>query len=216
MAIAATVEEPQAAKILAFPRSSAAPPIPVLELADPVASQPRILEVAETPAPPPALGGITIGQAAPDKKRVEETFGAKPASVARRLGAGLIDAIFVGAACAVSAAIFRQMTHERMPPPEAAAVLGAAAIVFWAAYQYLLLVYSGRTPGLWFAGLELVSLRGSRVTRERRRWRVFASYLSAVSLGLGYVWALMEPDKLAWHDRMTGTCVALKSMPEGK
>ncbi len=209
-AAASTEEPPVPAKILAFPRSSAAPPVPVYELADPVPSQPRILEVAETPAQPPALGGITINAPSEDGRRNEEHFGVTPASVPRRLAAALADAFVVGVACALAGAVFWQIVRVRPPVVQLAGICVVTAAGLWALYQYLLIVYSGRTPGLWLAGLELTCLNGSVVTRSRRRWRVLASFLSLASLGLGYVWALIEADRLAWHDRMTGTCMAVR------
>jgi len=36
---------------------------------------------------------------------------------------------------------------------------------------------------------------------------VLASFLSAVSLGLGYLWCLLDQDGLCWHDRITRTYV---------
>ena len=40
---------------------------------------------------------------------------------------------------------------------------------------------------------------------DARRWRVLASYLSAFSLGLGYLWSVLDEDGLCWHDRITHT-----------
>jgi len=209
-ALAAIQEPPVPAKILAFPRSSAAPPAPMLELADPVPSQPRILEVAETPAPPPALGGITM-EAAKDERRLEEKSTVRPAHWSRRLVAAGVDGLVVALSCALAAEIFWRIARVRLPAMQSAAIAMVAAIGLWAAYQYLLIVYSGSTPGLWLAQLEIACLNGARVTRSRRRWRVLASFLSAASLGLGYLWAAIEADSLGWHDRMTGTCVAMKT-----
>ncbi len=45
-------------------------------------------------------------------------------------------------------------------------------------------------------------------TRRLRRWRVLASYLSAVSLGMGYAWVFLDEDSLCWHDRITHTYLA--------
>jgi uncharacterized RDD family membrane protein YckC len=79
---------------------------------------------------------------------------------------------------------------------------------FWSAYQYLLLVYAGTTPGLRLARLELQRFDGDPVPRGLRRWRMLASLLSAVSLGLGYAWSLLDEDELCWHDRITRTYMA--------
>jgi hypothetical protein len=49
---------------------------------------------------------------------------------------------------------------------------------------------------------------GSPAKRSLRRWRVLASYLSAVSLGMGYAWLFLDEDGLCWHDRITRTYFA--------
>ena len=199
-----------AAKVLAFPRSSATPQARPQELADPVPSQPRILEAPEIPAQPPALGGILIGAAHDEGRRGGEDARVRPASVRRRLLALMVDGLTVVSAFALAAEIFWRITRIR-PPLAQLTVLGTVGpVVLWAVYQYLLVVYAGKTPGLWLASLEMVGLDGSAVTRSQRRWRVLASFLSLASLGLGYVWALMEADSFSWHDRMSGTCLVLK------
>jgi hypothetical protein len=91
---------------------------------------------------------------------------------------------------------------------------GGLLALFWAAYQYLLLVYSGSTPGLRLARLELTRFDGSRVGRRLRRWRVLASFLSAASLGMGYAWVFLDEDSLCWHDRITHTYLAPKKPRE--
>ena len=82
--------------------------------------------------------------------------------------------------------------------------------LFWSTYQYLLLVYSGTTPGLKLAKLELHRFDGSPVPLRIRRWRVLTSVLSGLSLGLGYAWCFLDEDRLCWHDRITRTYMAPK------
>jgi uncharacterized RDD family membrane protein YckC len=69
-------------------------------------------------------------------------------------------------------------------------------------------VYAATTPGLRLAGLQLARFDGTRANRRLRRWRVLASYLAAVSLGMGYVWVFLDEDALCWHDRITHTYLA--------
>src|SRR4029077_303925 len=91
--------------------------------------------------------------------------------------------------------------------------LGMAIILAglcWAGYQYMLLVYAATTPGLRLAKLQLSRFDGSPVPRRIRRWRVLASVLSGVSLGLGYAWCFLDEDELCWHDRITHTYIAPK------
>jgi hypothetical protein len=58
------------------------------------------------------------------------------------------------------------------------------------------------------AGLELARFDGTSTSRSLRRWRVLASWLSAVSAGMGYVWVFLDEDALCWHDRITHTYLA--------
>jgi len=207
-----TVEQapPQTAKIIEFPRSWTPAPAPLDQLAEPVITQPRILEAPELAPPPPALGGITIE--APQKPDLEKRPGIdiplQNAPFARRLLATFVDNVIIAAACALFGLVFWRLTAIRPPRIPMIAFFAGLAGLFWAAYQYLLVVYTGSTPGLRLAKLELTRFDGSRANRRLRRWRVLASFLSAASLGMGYAWVFLDEDSLCWHDRITNTYVA--------
>lgn len=200
-------------KILAFPRSSFTAPIVVDELAEPVFDRPRILEVPEFLPPPPALGGISIesSEEPEDDRRPGFELPLKPAPLARRILAGMTDALVVAAAFAAFAYIFFRITSIVPPLRQGMSVAAALLAVFWSAYQYLLLVHTGSTLGLRLAKLELSRFDGRPVPRKLRRWRVLASVLSGLSLALGYVWCFMDEDELCWHDRITHTYMAPKA-----
>jgi len=211
---AAQVSAPQvSAKIIEFPRFAWGPPAPPPDqLAEPVSEPPRILEVPEFEPPPPALGGITIEAVEPReaKKRLGVDIPLQSAPLGRRVVAGLVDGIILAAASALFGFIFWKTTALRPPVAQILGLAGGIPFVFWAAYQYLLVVYSASTPGLRLAGLELARFDGTATSRSLRRWRVLASYLSAVSLGMGYVWVFLDEDALCWHDRTTHTYLAPK------
>lgn len=199
------------AKIIEFPRFAwGPPPPPPDQLAEPVSDRPRILEVPECAPPPPALGGITIEPAeiVEAEKLPGIDFPLQSAPLGLRLLASLIDGVIIAAAAALFAFIFWKVTAVR---PSQVQILGLAAGVlclFWAAYQYLLIVYAANTPGLRISGLVLTRFDGTSTTRSLRRWRVLASCLSAVSLGMGYAWVFLDEDALCWHDRITHTHLA--------
>jgi len=88
-----------------------------------------------------------------------------------------------------------------------AGALGVVTVLLWAAYEFLFVVYTGSTPGLRAARLRLVGFDGSPLNRRLRRWRVLASFLSALSAGLGYFWCILDQNGLCWHDRITRTHV---------
>lgn len=203
---------PATAKILEFPRSWTPPPAPLDELAEPVfdRDRPRILEAPELVPPPPALGGITIEPAQQPEleKRPGIDIPLQSAPLGRRVLSAFVDGVIIAAACALFGFIFWKMTAFRPPRLQIAAFLAGLAIAFWAAYQYLLVVYAGTTPGLFASRLELARFDGSSAGRRLRRWRVLASFLSAASLGMGYVWVFLDEDSLCWHDRITHTYLA--------
>lgn len=207
------IPAPATAKIIEFPCSWMPPPAPLDELAEPVVDRPRILEAPEVILPPPALGGITIEPAhQPElEKRPGIDIPLQSASLSRRILSTAIDGVIVATACALFAYIFWKITA--IQPPRFQILSSAAGLIalFWFAYQYLLVVYSGSTPGLRLAKLELSRFNGTPASRGLRRWRVLASFLSAVSLGMGYAWVFLDEDALCWHDRITHTYLAPKT-----
>jgi uncharacterized RDD family membrane protein YckC len=200
------------AKIIEFPGSLAAPPRPLDELAEPVLERPRILEVPELAPPPPALGGILIEpmERPANERRPGFELPLQPAAMWRRVLATGIDAFLVLSSFALFAYVFFKITAISPPLQQAVEMSVILAGILWAAYQYLLLVYAGTTPGLRLVKLELSRFDGTPVPRRIRRWRVLASVLSGVPLGLGYAWCFFDEDELCWHDRITRTYMAPK------
>lgn len=196
------------AKIIEFPRSAAVPK-PLEELAEPVLDRPRILEAPEPTPPPPALGGIMI-EPAPEPIRDRRPGFEIPlqgAPMNRRLAAGSIDAAIV---LSVFSGLGYGFSRVTALPALGQAVLASVLCIWlsWSLYQYLMLVYTGSTPGLKLTKLRLRRFDDSPVPRRLRRWRVLASILSGASLGLGYAWCLLDEDQLCWHDRITHTYMA--------
>jgi uncharacterized RDD family membrane protein YckC len=209
-----TPEVSTGGKILEFPRFAWAPPaLPPDQLAEPVMDRPRILEVPEILLPAPALGGITIEPLPTQEleKRPGIDVPLQSAPMSRRLLANLIDAAIVFSASALFGLIFWKIAAFRPPLFHVVGMSAAIPCLLWAAYQYLLIVYGGSTPGLRLAKLELAGFDGSPTTRVLRRWRVLASYLSAASLGMGYAWVFLDEDMLCWHDRITHTYLSPKN-----
>ncbi len=206
-----------AGKVLEFPRSAAIPVFHTNDLADPVfdCDRPRIVEAPEILPPPPALGGMLMEPAerelADNKDGAESPFAS--ASIARRALSALVDGAILAVALTGFAAIFFRLNPVREPLPVLAAALGVTATALWAAYEFLFIVYTGSTPGLRAARVQLARFDGSPLSRRLRRWRVLASLLSALSVGLGYLWCFLDQDGLCWHDRITRTHVRCAAQP---
>ena len=197
------------AKIIEFPRSQGSQNL-FDELAEPVFDRPRILEAPELVPPAPALGGILLEAAveSPDERRPGFEVPLQPAPMIRRVLAVTTDAVLVVAAFAAFAYIFLKVSPTIPPLTQTAGISAVLMGLFWLGYQYLLLVHAGSTPGLKLAKLELSRFDGAPVPRNIRRWRVLASVLSGVSVGLGYAWCFLDEDQLCWHDRITRTYMA--------
>ena len=202
--------EERSGKLLEFPRASTPLSTPRDELAEPVFDQPRILEVPEVLPPPPALGGILIEptEEAASERRPGFELPLQAAPMSRRVLASAVDGLLVIVALGLFASIFFWITSHLPPPRQIVFISVALTAVFWAGYQYLLLVYAGTAPGLKLARLRLSRFDGRPVSQSLRRWRVLASVLAGLSLALGYAWCFFDEDQLCWHDRITQTYMA--------
>jgi len=195
--------------LIEFPRYSA-PPMDWDELAEPVIERPRILDVPELAPPQPALGGILLERAAEPEVKIDRAAQLRPASIQRRLLAAAIDAVFVLLTTSLGAWVFLQLTHEVPPRPQLLIASVLIAAIFWLGYQYLLLVVAGATLGQSLCKLELVVFDGSVTKMAQRRWRWLSSLLSAAAVMLGYAWALLDENRLCWHDRISRTYLRRK------
>jgi uncharacterized RDD family membrane protein YckC len=197
------------ARVLEFPRPGMLP-FNRDELAEPVIDRPRIIEAPELLLPPPALGGMLIEPVREPEPTREPgvDMPLQTSSLARRASAGAIDALLVAAAAAVFGYMFLRF-NPSLPQLRITAELAAAlSVTLWFAYQSAFLIFCGTTLGLRATRLKVSRFDGGPVSRNLRRWRVVASALSFVSLGLGYAWIYLDEDQLSWHDRITKTHLA--------
>ena len=145
---------------------------------------------------------------------VQDESGARPsAGVLRRFGAMLYDSLLVIALMMLLTAAFLPLTR------------GEA--IMWSRYPLLALAYNAARVLLVFAffgwfwtrrgqTLGMAAWR-MRVEREDGRllgWsdalkRFAGAAVSLLALGLGYFWIWIDRDKLAWHDRWSGTRVVV-------
>jgi uncharacterized RDD family membrane protein YckC len=203
------VEQPQpvptdASNVIEFPRPLVPPPPRPDELAEPLLDMPRILDAPETVSKQVPLGGIILqGEEAATPSDLELPLPVAPLSQ-RLLAAGL-DGVLVAAATVMFALIANKIA-VLLPSARVVLELGVALpAILWAVFEYVFLVYTGSTPGMRVTGLRLSDFDGSVPDRKTRRWRALAMALSAVSLGLGFLWCLLDEDTLCWHDRITRT-----------
>ena len=193
-------------KIIEFPKPVPAPlpilDVPVLdELAEPIVEGPRILDAPETLPQIAPLAGITLD---PPEPAAALELPLQVATVASRFAAVALDGCFILMAAALFSTIVFKTTSGMSARTIVEIAVGVSAVL-WSVYEYVLITYSGSTPGMEMAQMRLSCFDGESPGKRRRRGRALAMILSAVSFGLGFLWCLFDEDTLCWHDRITRT-----------
>ncbi|HLT91687.1 MAG TPA: RDD family protein [Woeseiaceae bacterium] len=125
------------------------------------------------------------------------------ASLGRRLGAILYDGLLLFALLCAGTVPFVLLSGGEVEPGTLVHQLTLLAISwgffagFWSRY--------GRTLGLQSWRLRIETFDGHRPSLLRSTVRFFAAILSWLPAGLGFWWQLWDPERLAWHDRLSGT-----------
>jgi len=131
----------------------------------------------------------------------------RPAPMHQRLVAGLVDVGIVFVATVAFALTFAEAADGLPHSNMTMVCMLAAGGILWLVFQYIFLVFRRATPGMNFAGLELCTFDRRDTTMFERQSRAAASALSGFSMGLGYLWALVDEDRVGWHDRISKTHV---------
>ena len=91
---------------------------------------------------------------------------------------------------------------------------GAAEILLWVWFFWnltYLVGASGQSWGRKLAGLKVVNAEGEAIGFWRALGRnLFAIYISAPLLYLGFLWVIWDTNKQAWHDKVFRTFVMRK------
>ncbi|MCB1868120.1 MAG: RDD family protein [Gammaproteobacteria bacterium] len=64
---------------------------------------------------------------------------------------------------------------------------------------------AGQTLGMRTWRIRIIDCQGGNVSWRSAVVRYFAAAISWSALGLGYLWILVDPEKRAWHDRLSRT-----------
>ena len=184
------------------------------ELAEPVSDQLRIFEADEEllSPPPNPLSAIEIAPEEPAHLVATELeVPLQTASMEQRVYASAVDGAIMIAAIAIFG-VASQFFATSLPMTKPLIASGAVCIVLLLGiYYFLSLSFSLSTPGMQASGLQLRTFDGQAPSRARLRCRAIATVLSFAALGMGFAWALIDEDRLCWHDRITHTYLAPKT-----
>jgi uncharacterized RDD family membrane protein YckC len=69
--------------------------------------------------------------------------------------------------------------------------------------------HGGQTLGMRAWRIKALQVNGEPMTWRRSIVRVMAAHLSLLVLGLGYLWMLVDRERLTWHDRLSDSRLVL-------
>lgn len=157
----------------------------------------------------------------------EESAGGKPQSAepevsgeilfSRVLGA-IIDLLIAGAAGFLFSYIAARLLGSDFPSSESLILAAATGLLFLFFDAVFFLYTLGATPGMSSTDLKVVEEDGREVTLRTALLRTALSFLVTITV-VGLVWAVFDPSRRCWHDRLSGTVVvpgASSSSPQPK
>lgn len=121
----------------------------------------------------------------------------------RRLGAMLYDSVLMVAILfAVTLPVVMVLDDYVAPgDPLYRLLLVAVSYAFFVGFWYRY----GRTLGMQSWGLRVEGAGGERPTLVQCSVRFVVALVSLLAFGAGFLWQLVDPDGLTWHDRASGT-----------
>lgn len=133
----------------------------------------------------------------------DEEFIAAP--LGSRFLAALIDAGILALAGCLFTLVLALARGKPAGTPFNLAV-GVFVAAFWIfVYAVLFTALAARTPGQAACGLAVENFDGKRPTSQQAFLRGFGYLVSMAALMLGFIWAAMDSDGMAWHDHISGT-----------
>jgi uncharacterized RDD family membrane protein YckC len=134
------------------------------------------------------------------------------AGLPRRLAAMVYDAFLLFAVLFLAIALLLPFTGGEALPADRPwlhlafqVYLLAVCLAFFAWFW----VHGGQTLGMRAWRLRVLTLDGRPLAWRAAVLRFFAAGLSWLPAGLGFLWVLVDHDRLAWHDRLSGTALVV-------
>ena len=181
-------------------------PLEVARRGDPV-PQPRKAAARPAPAVQPKAAQQSLDFSVTVDGALESAVysGAPVAIAAHRIFAAAIDSAVILLAIGLFFGTFAMAGHEVVLTKATVPVYGLAMLAIVLFYKLLFCIGNADSLGVQWAGLRLLNFDGRRPTREQRVCRIAASFVSVLSTGIGFIWALVDEERLGWHDYISKT-----------
>lgn len=147
------------------------------------------------------------------EQEAEQLAARAVAPVGVRCRAGLLDATLILLASAVFFGLFALLSGQASLARRDLLIYLLAGFALASLYFGLFTLLGGRTPGMQYYGLRVVTFEGQPPPPRQALWRAFGYVVSTGSLLLGFFWALVDERHFTWHDRISQTFVTDRSVP---
>jgi uncharacterized RDD family membrane protein YckC len=138
----------------------------------------------------------------------------------RRLAAMGYDSLLVFSLMFAATGLYQLVAHWILGTPSSSPAANGDIITElqpvasgpWFTLYLLLVMYaffawfwhrSGQTLGMQAWRLRVDDVDGGRISYQQTLQRFAGAWVSALCLGMGYLWALFDRDKRSWHDRLS-------------
>jgi len=150
---------------------------------------------------------IVLDPGLPEVDEQDRDLAPKAAPLGRRFAAGLLDVLVLLIAGLVFFVLFRASGGHLDLQPANLAIVGFAAAFLMVFYFSAFTALAFATPGQSAVGLRVRTFEGETPGISASLWRGAGYLVSAISLMLGFAWAALDPEHMAWHDYMSRTCL---------
>jgi uncharacterized RDD family membrane protein YckC len=134
------------------------------------------------------------------------------APIGLRFVAGMVDGLTLLLSALIFALVFwksgGQLTIGRHGDGVTNLVVVCILAAFFVIFYFgLFTALAFATPGQSAMGLQVRTLDGEPPDGRAARRRALGYLVSTIPMMLGFVWAVFDVEGLAWHDRVSGTCL---------
>ena len=140
--------------------------------------------------------------------QTESTPARPAANTLRQLASAFYDGLLLIAVLFLASALTVPLTTRgiiAIDSPLISLYLFAICFLFFGWFW----THGGQTLGMRAWRVKVVRADGAPLSWGDALKRHLAALLSCLPLGLGFLWAAVDPEGLAWHDRLSGTRLTL-------
>ena len=130
----------------------------------------------------------------------------RPAGLLRRLGAMLYDAMIVLAVWLLTLFVAVAVHNGAVVGPLIQSILFVEMYSFFSYFW----VWRGQTVGMRAWGLSVETSDGTPMRLAQALLRFIGAMLSFATLGIGYLWMYVDPDRRAWPDMLSRTHIVFR------